>query len=238
MTDKPRVLIYDVETCPAKVYAWSLFNVNISINQIIRPSVIICFSAKWLGEKEVFFASDWEDGHEAMIRLLYQLVSEADALVTYNGERFDNQKILGEFLLAGMKPPPPWTSIDVYKTVKKMGYQSGKLAYVGPLLSIGDKVKNEGFSLWEKVDNGDPKAQKRMKKYCIGDVTLLEKLYNRVKAYIKTHPHMGLTKGTECGVCGSDKLHSRGYRRTKTMKIQRVQCTVCGSWGDGKRERA
>ena len=37
--------------------------------------------------------------------------------------------------------------------------------------------------------------------------------------------------------CGSNRMQSRGHRRTKTFKIQRLQCRDCGSWQSGKRTK-
>ena len=47
----------------------------------------------------------------------------------------------------------------LFRSVRKLGFQSGKLAYIGPLLGIGGKVKNEGFELWLKVMAGNEAAQ-------------------------------------------------------------------------------
>lgn len=234
-----KILALDIETRPAKAYVWRMWDQNVSVDQLIDPGGTICFCANWVGSREFMFHADWEDGHEGMIRAAHALISEADAVITYNGDKFDLPKLMGEFLLYGLTPPPPQTSIDVLKTVRKMGFVMNKLAYIGPLLKQGAKIKNEGFTLWTKVMDGDPKAQQRMKKYCIQDVRLLVKLYNHIKPYIKNHPHLGekATAGLECGACGSDKLHSRGYRRTKSFRIQRIQCQSCGSWQDGKREK-
>lgn len=232
---KPKILCLDIETSPAKAYVWKLFDVNISLDQLIVPSAPICVAAKWVGEKDLFFFSDWNDGHDVMIHEIHRLISEADAVLTYNGDSFDIRKLTGEFVIAGLAPPPPITSIDIYKTVKKLGIQSGKLAYVGPFLKLGQKVKNAGFSLWIAVENGNEKAQKEMETYCKGDVILTEKVYEKLKPFIVNHPFLGETGSGACGTCGSHSLQSRGTRRTKAFKIQRIQCTTCGSWRDGKR---
>lgn len=232
-----KILVIDMETKPALAYVWGLFDQNIGLSQLVAPSAPICFAAKFVGEKEMHFHSDWDDGHDVMIQKAHDLISLADAVVTYNGDSFDLKKFRGEFILAGLTPPPPITSIDLLKSVKKLGLQSGKLAYVGPLLGIGGKVKTEGFDLWAKVMDGDLGAQKRMKKYCIGDVTLTEALYNVMRPYVVNHPHLKDTPGTACGACGSSKLQSRGWRRTKSFKIQRLHCQSCGSWSDGVRKK-
>lgn len=231
-----KVLFLDIETRPAAVYVWKLWDVrNISLDQVISAGGLLCFGSKWGDSKESEFYSEWEHGTKEMLRQAHRLISEADAIVTYNGDRFDLPKLMGEFLQQKMTPPPPPTSIDVFKTVRKLGLLSGKLAFVGPMLKLGDKVKHEGFSLWTKVMAGDEKAQKRMTQYCLQDVFLLEKVYDQIKPFIKNHPHIGEGAG-ECGACGSRKTQSRGYRRTKFFKIQRLQCQKCGAWSDGKRE--
>ncbi|HPQ09691.1 MAG TPA: ribonuclease H-like domain-containing protein, partial [Bacillota bacterium] len=229
MTNKhdEKILLLDIEWKPATAYVWRMWDENISPDQLIDHGGMLCFCAKWSGSKDFLFFSEWEDGREGMAQAALDLLNEADAVVTYNGDRYDLPKILGEILLAGLTPPPPVTSIDVLKTVKKMGFVMNRLAYIGPLLSVGGKVKHEGFNLWKDVMNGKETAKAKMRRYCIQDVRLLEKLYQRVRPFIKNHPHMGATK-KECGACGSNHVQSRGYRRTKHYRIQRVQCQSCG----------
>lgn len=238
MREKPRVLFLDIETKPAVVHAWGLFDQNIALNQIIEDGGTICFGAKWYGEREMLFHSDWLDGHKGMLDAAHALLSEADGVVTYNGDRFDIPKLRGEFCIAGLPPPPPVTSIDVYKAVKKLGLTSNKLAHVGPLLVGDGKIKHEGHELWVKVMAGEPKAQEKMQRYCCQDVRLLERVYKRVLPYIDNHPHMGFTATHSCGACGSTRTQSRGFRRTKASMIQRIQCQACGSWQTGSRIKA
>jgi len=231
-----KILFYDIEWKPALAYVWKMWDENISPDQLVDPGGLLCFSAVWADKpKEVIFYSEWEHGHQTMVEALHALFEEADALVTYNGDRYDNKKARGEFVLAGLKPPPPITSIDLLKTVKQFGFVMNRLAYIGPLLEIGKKIKNEGFSLWRSVLEGDRGAQKRMKAYCIQDSLLLIKLYEKIKPFIKNHPFLGDRHA--CGACNGKVLHKRGYRRTKTMQIERLRCTTCGSWQDGKRTK-
>lgn len=231
-----KLLVLDIETRPATAYVWGLFDQNISLNQLISPSAPICFAARFIGDRKMHFHSDWTDGHFEMIKRAHELISEADAVVGYNSDSFDLRKLMGEFLLAGLAPPPPVTSVDLYKSVKKLGFQSNKLAYIGPLLDIGQKVKHAGFELWSSVMAGDKAARKQMREYNIGDVELTEELYKAILPYIPNHPHLGDNSG-ECGACGSNKVESRGWRRTKMFKTQRLFCRDCGSWSTGRREK-
>lgn len=238
MGEIPRVLFLDIETKPAIVHAWGFYDQNIGLNQVVEFGGTICFGAKWAGERKMHFHADWLGGHSEMVRAAHALISEADAVVTYNGDKFDLPKLQGEFLLLGLRPPPPVTSIDVYRTVRKLGLMSNKLAHIGPLLTGEGKVKHEGHELWVRVMQGDDKAHKKMERYCSQDVRLLEKVYDKVLPYIANHPHMGFALRDACGACGSMRMQARGVRRTKASIIQRLQCQNCGSWQTGKRMKA
>jgi hypothetical protein len=233
-----RLLCLDIETKPAQAFVWGLYDQNISLDQLISPSAPICVAAKFIGEPQKYFFADWIQGHKEMIEGIHKLISEADAVVTYNGDKFDLTKLRGEFLLAGLQPPPPVASIDLLKTIKKFGLQSGKLAYVAPLLGVSEKVKHEGFSLWVKVMNGDKEAQQRMQEYCEGDIPPLEEMYMLLRPYIVNHPFLGTEgKNGACPTCNCVEIQRRGFRRTKAFLIQRLQCTSCGHWFDGTKKK-
>lgn len=236
-----RLLGLDIETAPAIAYVWGLHDQNIGLEQLIQPSRVLCWSAKWFGEKGTKYA-DERGGTNKMLRGIHDLICEADAVITYNGDHFDLQKLSGEMVYHRLDPLPPVTSIDLFKTVRGLGYISGKLAFVGPHLGIGEKVKHEGFGLWAACLKGDKGAWKRMEAYNRQDTELLEKLYEALRPFIKNHPTLGEPKprkeSVSCPVCQSTKTSRRGTRRTKVSVIERIQCNDCGSWSDGLRSRA
>lgn len=234
---KPRLLKIDCETSPHRGYFWKLFDENISLDQLEEPSRIICFAAQWHGEKKVTFRAAWAGGRRAMLKTLRAMLEEADAVITFNGDHFDLPRINGELVELRLAPLPALTSIDLYKVVKKLGLASGKLAYVAPYLKIGEKVKHEGFPLWRAVMAGDRAARGRMRKYNIQDTVLLGDLYDVLAPYMTKHPRIRDGKKGECTHCGSNKLQSRGNRYTLSFKIERLQCTGCGKWQDGKRAK-
>lgn len=231
-----KLLHLDIEWAPALAYVWKMWDENITPDQLVNPGGLLCFCAHWHGSKDYMFFSEWEHGHQGMAEAALSLLDEADAVVTYNGDKYDLPKLRGTIILAGLNPPAPPTSIDLIKTVKKLGFVMNRLAYIGPLLNAGGKMKHEGFLLWRKVLDGDTKARARMKLYCIQDVKVLVKLYERVKPFITNHPHLGDNKGA-CGSCGSDHIQFRGWRRTKFFKTRRLQCQDCGSWSMGVRQK-
>ena len=103
----PRILIYDVETSPNIAHVWGLFNQTVSLNQLRESTRVMCWAAKWHGEKKVEFRSEFHDGHDVVVSRMHELFDEADALVTYNGKNFDTKHMHREMLLAGLTPPSP-----------------------------------------------------------------------------------------------------------------------------------
>lgn len=237
---KPKLLGLDVETSPTLAYVWKLFDENIGINQIVRPGRIICWGAKWFGEGGFHYAeARTESGQLAMIKTLHDLMSKADAVVTYNGDKFDLRKINGAFVSYGLPPLRKTPSIDLIKTVRRLGLQSSRLEYVAPFLQIGAKVNAGGFKLWSDCLDGDPKAWVKMKRYNEQDVRLLEKLHAKLLPFIPTYPALYPSPKERplCPYCGGAHLQSRGHRVTQRCRIERFQCMnpKCGRWPDGKK---
>lgn len=231
----PRIVVVDVEWQPALAYVWKMWDESITPSQLIHPGGLLCFCAHWLDTKETIFMSMWSHGPLLMAQKLRDILDEADAVIGYNSDKYDLPKIRGHLLLNGLKPFAPPTSIDLIKTVKSFGFVMNRLAYIAPLLKVGSKMKNEGFDLWRSVVEGDVKAQNRMERYCVQDVKVTTSLYYKIRPFIKEHPNLG--GNGLCAVCASPHLQSRGFRRTKYFKTQRLQCTNCGQWQMGKREK-
>ncbi len=174
-----RTLFLDIETTPMQVYTWGLWDQNISIDQIIKSTEILCFGARWLGEKKVIFKSTHHDGKEEMLKELHKLMDEADVLVGWNSAAFDHKHINREFLENKMAPPSPTKDLDLMSVTKaNFQFPSNKLDYVAQKLGVGAKVKHSGFKLWLDCMAGDSKAWKNMKEYQIQDVNLLLDLYD------------------------------------------------------------
>ena len=173
-----KILMLDIETTPLQVYTWGLWDQNIGINQIIKPTEMMCFGAKWQGKKTVTFKSVHHDGKKAMLEELHSMMEEADALVGWNSAAFDHKHIKREFLENKLSPPSVVKDLDLMSVVKaNFKFPSNKLDYVAQALGVGSKVKHSGFQLWIDCMAGDDKAWREMKKYQIQDVVLLEELY-------------------------------------------------------------
>jgi DNA polymerase elongation subunit (family B) len=225
----------DIETSPNSAYVWGLFDQNISINQMIDSSRTLCYSAKWLGEKEIKFDSEYKSKPKKMLKGIHELLNLADVVVTYNGNRFDLPILNKEFLLHGFAPPSPYKRVDLLRVVRSnFKFTSNKLDYISQQLGLGKKQEHEGFQLWLSCMKGDKDAWKRMESYNIQDVVLLESLYDTLRPWIKNHPnHNIFSEGAVCPNCSSTHLQKRGVAVSTTGSYQRYQCRDCGTWSQG-----
>ena len=166
------------------------------------------------------------------------MLSEADAVVHYNGKKFDIPKLNGEFLKHDMPPPPPPYQIDLYHTVKQnFKLTSHKLDFVARHLGVEGKVQHKGMDLWSGCMKGNKADWKVMKEYNIGDVILLERVYPRLLPWIKNGPNLALySDSTEvmCPSCGSNNVQKRGFYKTPTQTYQRHRCGDCFSWSKAR----
>lgn len=229
---KRKLLFCDIETSPNMADVWGLWEQNVSLNQLRESSRMICFAAKYQGESKVEFCSEFHNSREEMIERAHALLSEADALVHYNGKKFDVPTLNREFLLAGLTPPAPTKQIDLYRVVKsKFHFPSYKLEYVAKALGLEGKVKHGGHELWVKCLAGDEESWGLMRKYNIRDTKLVDELYKKLLPWITDHPNMGLyDENALCPNCGSRNLKESGYAKTNVGAYPRYQCEDCGTW--------
>lgn len=237
-----RILVLDIETRPSLGYIWQLWDQNVSLSQLVEVGEVICFAAKWLDGKKVFFKSVYHHSKEEMIQTAWDLMDEADAIIHYNGKSFDIKHLNREFLLAGLTPPSPHKDIDLLSTARsRFKFVSNKLDHVAEQLGLGGKIEHSGFSLWVGCMNNDKASWAAMKEYNINDIFLTEKLYYLLLPWIKSHPHVALHDGhgDGCENCGSLNYQKRGFYYTPTSRYQQILCKDCGTWGKiGKRDLA
>lgn len=234
--DAPKTLILDIETSPNVAHVWGLFRQTVSLAQLRESSFTLCWSAKWHGSKKTAF-KNYND--PTMVEDIWEMLHDADVVVTYNGNKFDLPVLNREFLLAGLPPPSPYHSIDLYRVVKKkFNFPSYKLKYVAQALGLTQKVEHEGHELWVGCMAGDTKAWRQMRRYNTGDVITTEELYDRLQPWIDNLPNRNLFVDLDapvCPACGSESLQRRGYSYTRLGKYQRFVCLGCARWSRGSR---
>jgi DNA polymerase elongation subunit (family B) len=226
-----KILAWDIENRPAQAYVWDLWPNFIPIQQVIQPSDMMCFAARWVDKTPVTFRSEYHDGREKMLQDLWNLIDEADALISWNGAGFDTKHANRAFLQAGMNPPSPVKEIDLMQVAKRrFKFMSNKLDFVAQQLGLEGKTQHSGFQLWLDCMAGDEKAWRKMRTYNKNDVNLLIPIYEALKPWIKNHPNVN-AEGIACSRCASTRLQLRGTETTASLVYQRFQCQDCGGWG-------
>lgn len=226
-------MILDIEISPTLATVWGLWNQNLSIDKIIGNSEVLTWAAAWEGSDEIMYSSRGFASKKSMLKDIYNLLEEADVVVTYNGDRFDLPVLNMEFLLQGWTPPAPYKSVDLLKTMKKrFRGSSNKLDYWLKRLGLDQKSKHRGHQMWLDCMNGDKAAFEEMSQYNRDDVDRTEQLFQKIRPWIVNLPNLATVSedGFACPACGSKHLHNRGTRTTKTHTYERYRCVDCGHW--------
>lgn len=246
----PKILIWDIETSPHKLWSFQTSKINyISPEQIIEATRMICFAAKWYGEKKKIFRSEYHHSRDEMVNTLFGLLDQSDANVTYNGDKFDHKHAGREFRLLGLGRPAPSVSIDLYKVGKRDAiFASHKMDYLAEQLQLERKMKHHGFMLWRECmgDFGPERREKAwriMRRYNLRDLDPTEALLEEYLPDITNLPSAGLydpeTDTAELlltcppcpnPLCASVQVQRRGFRYTKTRRYRQYQCQSCRRW--------
>lgn len=228
-----KLLLIDIENAPNLAHCWGLWENNVSLAQLQESAYVMCWSAKWVGEEEIFFDSLFYSSRKRMLKRIHKLLDEADAVIHYNGKRHDIPLLNKEFLEIGMTPPSPYKQIDLLETSKRVfKFPSNKLEYVCRALKVGQKIQTIGHELWTRCMANDPEAWVMMEAYNVNDVVILEEVYNKMLPWIKGHANHSLYAEDSfvCPNCGSVHLQKRGFAYTLASKFQRYVCKECGHW--------
>lgn len=238
--NKPKILLYDIETSLQSVTVFQLAkNDWIQPDNIVVERHLISVCWKWLGESTVhsvsllndperFRKNHHDDYH--VIKTFHKVLSQADIIIGHNSDRFDLPYLKTQIMFHGLEPLPPITALDTYKVAKsQFMFNSNKLDYLGQRLGVGRKIHTTG-GLWLKAFQGNRQAIREMVTYNKQDVLLLEKVFLKLVPYIPNHTNRELFGGTGCPRCGSTHIQSRGLHRAISRVYQRFQCRDCGGW--------
>lgn len=237
---KIKALLLDIETAPVLAHVWALFDQNVAINQINRDWHVISWAAKWLGEKTIMYAdqrgkTNVEDDKK-LLAPIWQLIDEADVLITQNGKRFDLKKLNARFLLNGYKPPSPVRHIDTLVIAKKhFAFTSNKLEYLSDKINLKHKKsthgKFHGFELWKQCLAGNFDAWRELERYNKADILALEELYTHLYPWDNSIDFNAYSDETDVRLChcGSKEFKKKGFQFSNNAKYQRYKCLSCGA---------
>lgn len=239
MRNEPKIVVFDLETLwiPDQwmrqdrafgMSNWPGRTMKADINSII------CFGYKIVGG-ESGVVSSWDFGgtlHDdsAVCSFAYDLLHDADAIVTHNGKRFDWKFLQTRLTVHGMATLPKIPHIDTCQLAKRnLSLYSNRLKDVAALLTPERKI-HTGGELWTEVYRGNKKAMKDMAIYCEQDCIATEAVFQKLKQFAGNLPNRNLYTGKDgCPTCSSHKVQKHGTRPTKTMLKQRYRCMDCGT---------
>lgn len=237
----PKVLILDIETAPLLGYCWGLWENNIALNQLKSDWYVLSWSAKWLGApaKETMYQDQRGrrnlENDKPLLAGIWELLDEADVVISQNGKQFDIKKLNARFVVNGMKPTSSFKHIDTLQIAKKhFGFTSNKLEYMtGKLCTKYKKLTHKkfpGFEMWKECLAGNIEAWKAMEEYNKYDVLSLEELYTKLIPWDNT-VNFNLYDDNAVNVCkcGSSTFNRNGHFYGASGKYQRYSCGKCGA---------
>jgi Zn ribbon nucleic-acid-binding protein len=242
-----RTLLYDIENSSIQVETWRTWQADAI--RVTREWYILSISWKWLDEKKIHvltladfpktFKKDYRDD-SALLKAFYPVFDEADIVIGHNSNKHDNRKLAARFVFHGMNPPSPYQQLDTCVLAKRrFSFTSNRLDDLGKYLGVGKK-QHCPPSVWNDCMQGDEKAFKKMARYNKHDVKLLEDVYKKLRAWLPTHPYIGVSgpnrkrfseiEGLICPRCGSSRLSSKGWRETQASYYRQYECIDCGGF--------
>lgn len=235
----PKILILDIETSPllCMVYQKQIWKARIGHDKVLSDWFILTFSCKWLGEEDVI--SDRLTPSEAvneddnrLVRKLWYILSDADIVIAHNGDSFDIPNINSRFVLNGLGPTTYYKQIDTLKVAQRQfGFTHNSLDALAGIFGIPGKTETS-FQLWKDCIFGNNDALIKMELYNRHDVEILEKIYLKLRPWIKSHANLSVYNNNEkeqCPHCLSTNLSEEGHYYTHTGKYITHRCLDCGA---------
>lgn len=245
----PKIVFFDLETLPdpREIYdripsigAWPGRTFKADLQSIM------CFGYKIKGQKKAKsinawdFKESWErDRHDdsALIQAAYDILHDADEIVTHNGKKFDVKVLNTRLAYYGLPPIAKTPHVDTRQVAKRhLTLYSNSLDAVAKFFGCSKKMHwSNKWNTWTKIAfrEESKKDLKLMDKYCKQDVEVLEDVYEHLRPF---HGNQGTNKNhfvdgdvVVCHSCGSDNLIGHGYRQTTTQLYPRFRCKDCGS---------
>lgn len=241
---EPKIVIWDIEIIPdldAALENWPLLSQFPGRTLKAQVSSMCCFGYKIYGQKNVECINAWDfPGWEVDVNddseicmAAYDVLKDADAIVTHNGRGFDFKHLQTRLVKHGLPTLPQMFHVDTKNLCKSNLYLvNNRLGNASKWLADEEKLDHEGWPLWVKTHKRQRKSMDLMAKYCKQDVIALEKLFKVLKPFAKL-PNQNLFTPPGhvdvCPNCGSSRLTRNGYRYTATNSYIRLRCTDCGA---------
>ena len=228
-------LFIDLETAPYNAYVWRTGKQYVNhdmLRYLPRDGHIICACFKWAGERKIR-SLQWNKGGDAALMVaLLPILLRADEIVAQNGDRFDIPYINTRILANSLPVPPIWKTVDTLVIARKrFAFPSNRLDALGKFILSEGKLRTD-IEMWKAIKERDcPKAMAKMVCYCKRDVSLLERVYDRIAGFHGPKTHMGVVQARErwaCAHCGAvDVRRDKTSITAKGMVQYQMRCNDC-----------
>lgn len=241
----PHVVLFDLETVPnlpEALKVWPQLSNYPGITLRASITSIICAGYKTLGSAETKCICAWDfpswdtdvNDDRALCEAIYEVLKEADCVVTHNGKKFDWKFLQTRLMFHELPPLPPIHHVDTRaEASRNLFVFNNKLDTIAKFLTSEKKMENGGWDLWVRVHSRESEAMQLMKDYCMQDVIALEAVFKRLRPLVKSLPNHNLfspMKEKSCPNCGSTRLRPNGRRYTQTRAYHRYICEDCRRW--------
>lgn len=234
------VLTLDLERLPgeAAVPFWGLGDYKgrrIHADHVTAWPRTILVAWKWYGTATVEHASEWDDGTEQMLLKVWEAYDRADLVYGHNVQAFDTKHLNTAWRDLGLPPPSPFKTLDTYSEARRtFGDESKTLAALTQRLGITTKNDRYSVDVARAACAGVKTAQRRITRYCKGDVTASESFVDRLRGWLPMHPHSMLGTAGEfdaptCNQCWGDNLIPNGVRQATVLTYPLYRCGDCGA---------
>lgn len=227
------VLYFDIETSIRQAWLFRTGDQYITADSFKDQPFMLGYSAKWAGDSRIY--SDFltpdeaiKQDQERIVRSLWNLMSQTNITVSYNGNNFDMRHMNSFFMKYRLGLPNRIRNIDpcqIARNVLKL--DSNKMDYVVKYLGLDDGKHKMEVQDWINCYYGDLKALKKMEKYCEHDVVILELITDAIKPYTSGLPNMGVygeISEPVCPSCGSKNFKPNGFTYTSFGKYNSYRC--------------
>lgn len=256
MNKSPKTLGIDLEVTGALGWTYDIFKGR--MHEIEFDPIIFCFSWGWYDRTKPLNKRRGKVHHERiditfndivlnggimarnaeeeLIRKAWKLFDEADEVMAFNGDRFDDKVLVGAFIRYRLGMPSPYVTIDPFKMSKVGKFVSHSLNNLCRSLGIPGKAEITHSSLWRDFIAGDRKAKKLMKVYNDLDVVRMFDVFEIIFPYSKLRMKTNLSASRNgafcCPYCGGSDLQARGTVTTGTGTYQQYWCKNkdCHKW--------
>ena len=247
ITSDPRILALDVEMSFNVSYHYDQWKVNIPWTHVKHRQFMICAAWQWIGTNKIHTVSVLDDPNRFkknfrddyhVLKTLKDQIDDADAVIAYNGRRFDVKEINTGLVKHGLGPTHDYVMLDPIQIAKsKFRFKGGNsLANLCDFFRLPVQKGKVELCDWIGGTEGDRDSINKIVEYNKTDIPTMIGVWEKIKAYAPSKLNMnhfvdpkGLT--VVCAQCGSPNLNLHKKRKTSRASIRyQYQCRDWGTY--------